>query len=260
MTADHADLADPAVAGLHLASLRADRDRLAATLAGADLDAPVPPCPGWTLRDLIDHTGRVHRWAAAHLPVGPDEPRPPFGPGPGDRDPVEWLAEGLDALIDAFATTDLAGSCPSFAGPATRGWWLRRQAMETAVHRWDAQAAAGATPDPVDPAVAERGVDEWCDLERRRWFSARPDLTLSVHLHATDDEAVGGSAGDGEWFLEVTPEGMTWDHGHRKGDIAVRAPRSDLFLLVWRRVDPATVEVFGDVERLEAFLAATAVD
>jgi uncharacterized protein (TIGR03083 family) len=30
---------------------------------GADLAQPVPTCPGWTLADLVRHTGRVHRWA-----------------------------------------------------------------------------------------------------------------------------------------------------------------------------------------------------
>jgi uncharacterized protein (TIGR03083 family) len=164
------------------------------------------------------------------------------------------LVEGLDALIERLAGADLTAPCATFAGPSTRGWWLRRQAMETAVHRWDAERAAGAVPSAIDPDVAEPGIDEWCELESGRWFRSRPDLSLTVHLHATDD-----GVGDGEWFVEVTPDGMAWDHGHRKGDIAVRAARSELFLLVWRRVDPTVLEVFGDVARLEAFLAATEV-
>jgi uncharacterized protein (TIGR03083 family) len=248
------DLSSPDLAARHLDALRLDRDRLA-TLAGVDVGAPVRACPGWTLRDLLVHTGRVHRWAAAHLPLGPDDPRPPFPAGPGEAEPLAWLLDGLDDLVAAFSTTDLAAACPSFAGPATRGWWLRRQAMETTVHRWDAEDAAGGSPAPVDPDLAEGGVDEWCELERRRWFTARPDLVLTVHLHATDE---GG--GPGEWFLEVAPGGLTWDHGHRKGDIAVRASRSDLLLLLWRRVPAESLEVFGDLGALQEFLAATDVD
>jgi uncharacterized protein (TIGR03083 family) len=248
------DLSSPQLAERHLAALRIDRDRLAA-LDGADLDAPVPTCPGWTLRDLVAHTGTVHRWAVAHLARGPDDARPPTGDGPGDADPIAWLTDGLDELVAAFAHTDLSATCPSFAGPVPRGWWLRRQAMETAVHRWDAEAAAGRTPAPIDPDLAEGGIDEWLELERRRWFAARPDLSLSVHLHATDE-----GDGPGEWFVEVGPTGLTWDHGHRKGDIAVRADRADLLLLLWRRVPSASLEVFGDAAALDAFLAATAVD
>ena len=249
------DLTDDAFVERLLASLRDDRDGLAA-LAAADLDAPVPHCPGWTLRDLLDHMGRIHRWAYEYQLLPPDWPRPEVPPGVGDRpDAVEWVVEGLDLLIERFATTDLTAACATFAGPAVRAWWLRRQAMETAVHRWDAETTAGVGPAPVDADVAEAGVDEWCEIEAARWYSPSPDLSLTVHLHATDD-----AVGDGEWFLEATPDGLAWEHGHRKGDIAVRASRSDLFLLAWRRVEPATLEVFGDVARLAAFLGATEVD
>ena len=34
---------------------------------GADLDAMVPTCPEWTLRELAHHVGRIHHWAAANI-------------------------------------------------------------------------------------------------------------------------------------------------------------------------------------------------
>src|SRR5690606_174282 len=33
----------------------------------ADLDAQVPTCADWRLRDLLRHVGGVHRWATAHV-------------------------------------------------------------------------------------------------------------------------------------------------------------------------------------------------
>src|SRR5438270_1577407 len=36
----------------------------AAVIRGAELAAPVPTCPEWTLQDLVEHIGGVHRWAA----------------------------------------------------------------------------------------------------------------------------------------------------------------------------------------------------
>ena len=30
----------------------------------ADLDTPVPACPGWTLKQLLKHVGRGNRWCA----------------------------------------------------------------------------------------------------------------------------------------------------------------------------------------------------
>ena len=35
--------------------------------AAAGLDAPVPTCPGWTVRDLVTHQGLIHRWATANV-------------------------------------------------------------------------------------------------------------------------------------------------------------------------------------------------
>ena len=40
----------------YLAWTRADGDRLAA-VAELGLDAAVPSCPGWTVEDLVGHTG-----------------------------------------------------------------------------------------------------------------------------------------------------------------------------------------------------------
>jgi mycothiol maleylpyruvate isomerase-like protein len=45
------------VAVSHLAR---DGARMAA-LARGDLAVPVPTCPEWTLRDLLEHCGFVHR-------------------------------------------------------------------------------------------------------------------------------------------------------------------------------------------------------
>src|SRR4051812_11569501 len=48
----------------HVAALEREGVRLAAA-AASDLDADVPPCPQWTVRDVVVHTGGVHRWAAS---------------------------------------------------------------------------------------------------------------------------------------------------------------------------------------------------
>jgi hypothetical protein len=129
------------------------------------------------------------------------------------------------------------------------------------MHRLDSQLAAGTPPDPIDQTVAALGVDEWCEIEAARWFRPSDDVVMSVHLHATDDlHPEADPALPGEWFLEADAAGLQWSHGHHKGDIAVRASRAELFLLIWRRLPPADVEVLGDPERLADFLLASAVD
>ena len=44
----------------YLQALRADGTALAAA-ARVGLDQPVPACEGWTVADLVLHTGMVHR-------------------------------------------------------------------------------------------------------------------------------------------------------------------------------------------------------
>jgi uncharacterized protein (TIGR03083 family) len=118
-------------------------------------------------------------------------------------------------------------------------------AHETSVHRWDAQLAAG-DPQPIDGNLATDGVDEFLEnfLENEDRISSAGEL---IHMHRTD--------GPGEWLIRLSPDGAHVSHGHEKGDVAVRASSSDLVLLLWGRVKPDDVEIFGDRALLDRFLA-----
>src|ERR1051326_790516 len=50
------------VAG-YIGALRREGELLAAAAERAGMGAAVPSCPDWTVRDLLKHTGYVHRWA-----------------------------------------------------------------------------------------------------------------------------------------------------------------------------------------------------
>ncbi len=39
----------------YIGAIRENTDLLVAAATAAGLDAPVPSCPGWTVRDLLDH-------------------------------------------------------------------------------------------------------------------------------------------------------------------------------------------------------------
>ena len=43
----------------HVAHVRADGTRFAAVVRRAPLDAAVPACSGWTVRDLAHHLGGI---------------------------------------------------------------------------------------------------------------------------------------------------------------------------------------------------------
>jgi uncharacterized protein (TIGR03083 family) len=234
-----------------LSHLRADGERFGAA-AHHDLDAPVTACPGWVLADLIEHLGTVHVWVRQCLSSDPDG-RPPrwdsLPPAPGRTALASWYVDVHGQMTDALAADDLDRPVTTFMGKQTVAWWIRRQAHETAVHRWDAQAANG-TPMPIDTDLAIDGVDELLDMVVPRFGAKIGGNGETIHLHAIDDDT-----GAGEWLLTLGSDGTTVTKGHQKGDAAVRATASDLILLLWGRRAVDDLEVHGDAELVEGWRA-----
>ena len=112
----------------------------------------------------------------------------------------------------------------------------RRIAHETAVHAWDAGDAVGSR-EPLDPALAVDGIDEFFEIFSPLTPGPPVEPVTTVHLHATDAE--------GEWLVSVGGGQFEIEHGHAKGDVAVRATASDLLLLLWNRVDLSRRAVRG---------------
>lgn len=226
--------------------------RTEAAAIGAVLDAhraaDVPSCPGWTVEQLVNHLGRVHRWVTAMVRSRSAE-RLDFPPRP-ERVDAEWLAEGVAELTAALE--EAGPDAPMFTFPnggGTSRFWFRRQAEETAVHRWDAEHAADpASAGPIDTEVALAGVDELLDV---LWAGRPIELDGTLHLHATDSP-------HGEWVIRLDDDRtLLVGHGHEKGDAAVRATASDLLLWLWGRPIPGDrLEVFGDGAVLGQWRAA----
>ena len=147
-----------------LGLLRSTTDRFATVVATGDPDAPVTHCPGWRLRDLADHLGGVHQWAAHAVVAGtPDlEPEPA---GALEAEPLaDWYRGHADRLIQVLA--ERPEDRPAWAmDPSNRtaGFWRRRQVHETRLHLWDAELAVGE-PTPIDPPLAWDGVLEVVDV------------------------------------------------------------------------------------------------
>lgn len=138
--------------------VREDGQRLAATASGS-LSIEVPTCPGWTVLDVVSHVAEVyeHKITCTELGRAPD-PWPPEWPA--DRDPIEWLGDAHGRLIEMFEASNAATPSATWWPPdQTVGFWARRMAHETAVHRIDAESAIGMQT-PVDPELAIDGVDE----------------------------------------------------------------------------------------------------
>ncbi|MQY03977.1 maleylpyruvate isomerase family mycothiol-dependent enzyme [Actinomadura macrotermitis] len=243
--------------GRHCTEIVAQTERLVRDVAGADLRAPVPSCPGWTLGALLRHIGGGHRWAeevvrtraTAFLPD--DRVRKVDGDDSGEA-PAAWLVQGAAGLADALraAGPDAALWTPFDYG--TTAFWARRFANETLVHRADATLAAG-TGFTVAADVAADAIDEWMELDalpqhfditpRKRGLLG-PGRTLA--FEAADADAA--------WSVDLTGDVIAWRRGGARAAVTVRAPLTDLLLVVYRRRPPSAAEVTGDAALLDLWL------
>jgi uncharacterized protein (TIGR03083 family) len=226
-------------------AVRAETAALVVAAEAAGSGAAVPSCPDWTVSDLLAHIGRVQNWAASVIEARTTDPvrfRDLEKPPEDAAGRLAYVRAGGPRLADALAAVDPHTPIWTFAtegaGAGTAAFWQRRQAHEAAVHRYDAELAAG-TPGPVDGARAADGLDELLTIMGPRAFGDGPDgAPATLHLHCTDR--------DGEWLVRFGAGGYEVERVHAKGDVAVRGMASDLFLFAANRRGTDGLEVFGD--------------
>ena len=146
-----------------LAALDVEGRLLLDAAEAAGLDAPVPSCPGWTVATLVRHVGLVHAWAADVVEVaGPEVDQDAYDLAfevPDDL--FGWARSVHQRLVEALrASTDYEGWTLFPMPMSTRDFWIRRQLHETAVHRMDAELAAGRTLTSMGHDLAADGIDE----------------------------------------------------------------------------------------------------
>lgn len=213
---------------------------LRANAMSAGLEAPVPTCPGWSVRDLVVHVGMVHRWATDVLE----------GRGMGDgkafeedgrkaADLLDWFDDGWAGLLHALGGAPDDLDVPFFlrTGDSPRTGWARRQAHETAIHAVDAMSARLARPPApaetwLKPVLAVDGLDELLRgfIPRKRVGKLRSPEPLTVVIATTDAAAA--------WTLHVSGEPTRTELGEADSpDVILRAPAVALYLALWNRGD-----------------------
>jgi len=251
----------------HIDAVRRQGESLADAAERAGLDAPVPPCAPWLVKDLLRHTGYVHRWAARHITErpgqildGPSEEEI-LRAGTDDAGLLAWFRAGHAALADTLATADPAVECATFmAAPSPLAFWARRQAHETAIHRADADSATGATP-AYEPGFAADGVDELImGFGRRRKYQPGPDPGTAG---GTRLRVLAADTGDA-WLVEANDGRLQPRRdagGAEEAGCTVSGPASGLYLFLWNRADAARagVTVAGDPNLLVAWQASVRV-
>jgi uncharacterized protein (TIGR03083 family) len=212
-----------------IAAVGGQGERLAAAADRSGLDAPVPTCPDWAVRDLLLHLGSVHRWAGAFVGQALTEPRDIDYSTRDDDGLVEWFRDGVTALVDVLTAAPADLDCWQFMRTAPSGtmFWARRQAHETTIHSVDAEAAAGL-PSPIPSALAADGVDELLCGFLPRSRRLRAEEERSVLVSATD-------TGD-NWLVRYGPDRPTATRVEAaEADSAIAGTAEELYLALWNR-------------------------
>jgi len=219
--------------------VRADGQKLA-DAADGNIEADVPSCPGWQVRDLVAHIAQVyeHKIECTRLGKAPD-PWPPEWPQAAD--PVPWFRDAHARLLDMFEANEASSrSATWWPADQTVGFWARRMAHETAVHRVDAELARGAAT-PVDASLATDGVDEILHI-----------MLAGDWLEDADDEMKGQrvaiETGGRAWQVVLDREAMTVLDGDGTADATLSGSPSDVLLWLWGREPDDRVEMSGDQE------------
>jgi uncharacterized protein (TIGR03083 family) len=219
---------------------------LMATAVGRDLDAHVPSCPEWNVAKLTIHTGQHHRWVADAVRGGGEPPPNPAKPGLRGDELVEWFRRGWSELADLLDETDDETPAWSWAGDNRVGFWRRRTALETLVHRWDAENATGETT-PFDPELSADVVDEMFFVHGPSGDWSYKGKPARLHLRTTDADAA--------WTLLLkdgeTPIVARGIEG--PPDVTIEARAEDLGLFLWGRRGSDVLSTTGD-ETLAASL------
>jgi len=248
----------------YLACLAADYELLRDAASSVALDKPVPSCPEWTVADLVAHTGEVYLHKATVMRDGkwPD-------PWPSDHqpaDPFALLDLGYREVTAEFAARPAQESSLTWFPPEqTVGFWIRRMAQETVVHRMDAQLAAGEACTPAPDDLAVDGVDEVLKRFLAYGSVAWPDEYATVegdHLAGDDGaDTIVVTAGEVSWTVRPTPRSVAVTDGRDDAARArVFAAPDAVLSWLWGRASDDVVTAAGDPEwiaYLRRLLAAT---
>ncbi len=237
-----------------LACLEADFTRLREVVGDA-LDAPVPSCPGWTGTDLARHVAEVYlhktetmRQGAWPAPWPPELPEPPAA--------LDDAYQGLVGELTARDVTDKALTW--YAYDQSVGFWLRRMAQETVIHRVDAELAAGVAHDPIPADLAVDGIDELlaCFLP----YAAEEDPDeIGEYLADCDGRTVQVATEGAGWQVQLGPDTVTVERGESDAEAAVLGEPGAVLRWVWRRAGDDEVQLDGNrwaIGKLRALLGA----
>jgi uncharacterized protein (TIGR03083 family) len=232
-----------------LECLEADYLRMRMVVPG-HFDETVPTCPGWSVADLTRHVGQVYLHVVEMIQHGKlPEVWPPAEFA--EADPVELLDRGYRELTAEFARHKPEDAGKTWYGPdQTVGFWIRRMAQETVIHRIDAELGARAMVVPVPDDLAVDGIDELLKVMLAYSFSQWPeDFTEALkdspgRSYRITADATGDSPA-ASWRVRTAPDRVTVEGGPGEKpddtvtpDVSVSGTPTAVLRWAWNR-DPA---------------------
>jgi uncharacterized protein (TIGR03083 family) len=232
--------------------------------AAVDLDAPIKGCPGWDVAALTGHMGRVYtfwlKWVCerprgaskeafaelmaereARLPGYIAWRDPEFHKEARPAGIVEFARDTGNELEDALRELSPDEQVWTFVPSQQTGAFLfRRLALETAVHRWDAEEAVGAE-QPIEEALARDGIDETLMM-----FANDPAYEEHQPLRRGQRILLRDDGGEGQWLVMFGEEGITTSPGDGPADATITGSASDLLLFIMGRRTPEEMQIEGD--------------
>lgn len=225
-------------------------------VAAQDVTAAVPSCPGWTAGKLAWHVAEVylHKVEAMQRGAWPaDDAWPPAGLE--DQEPIALLERAHAALIAEFATRAPESAALTWHKPdQTVGFWIRRMAQETVIHRIDAELALGVEVQPIPADLAVDGIDEILKLflvyGAEAWPGEFRDQLKGLTPFTVDVITDGGT-----WQVSGSPAGLAVTDGSDGADAVLSGPPAALLRHLWGRGGEDEITVTGSTEAAAALRA-----
>jgi uncharacterized protein (TIGR03083 family) len=226
-----------------LECLAADYERIRAVAPGS-LDRQVPSCPDWTVADLVQHVGTVYLHKVATMREGAaPAPWPPARLN--DEEPVALLDRAYAELVDEFARRAPEDFSSTWYDPdQTVGFWIRRMAQETVIHRIDAELAAAEPVASVPDDLAIDGIDELLKIFIAFDAKKYPEDYAEV-LDKSPARTYTITTNDVEWLVGTAPGSFTIGGGpamtpatFTNTDTQIAGPPPALLRWAWNRTTP----------------------
>ncbi|MBV9452317.1 MAG: maleylpyruvate isomerase family mycothiol-dependent enzyme [Streptosporangiaceae bacterium] len=223
-------------------------------VAPADLAAPVPTCPGWTVADLARHVAQVYMHKTLTMREGAEpEQWPPDETA--SAEPLALLDQAYAGLLAEFAARkpdDPAGSW--YKPDQTVGFWIRRMAQETVIHRIDAELGTGQPVTPVPRDLAVDGIDELLKVFLAYSVGEWGDYFTSI-LASSPGWTYAVRTDGAAWRVQTGPGLVTVSASAADAaDVTISGPPTAVLRWVWNREsagEPSAVTADGPREALE---------